>query len=280
MQEATSSSSFSMDILAMFPSSSELEPRLALAIDAAKEAGLVTLDYFRHENLFIERKSDDTPVTWADRLAEEYMRRSISAAYPNDGIFGEELDDKPGTSGFCWILDPIDGTKSFIHGVPVYSTLVGVECEGQSVLGVIRLPALGECVYAARGLGTWYLQADKPPRRANVSKRQPLSESLFLTSEVLTFDKTGRRAAFDRLQAASRLTRTWGDGYGYLMVATGQADVMIDPVMALWDAAAMPTILEEAGGTFTDWKGNPGFQAGEGVATNGLLLKEVLSLLP
>jgi histidinol phosphatase-like enzyme (inositol monophosphatase family) len=263
----------------MSPSPSDLESRLALAIDAAKEAGIITLDYFRHENLFIERKSDNTPVTWADRLAEEYLRRSIATAFPDDGILGEEFEEVPGTSGFRWILDPIDGTKSFIHGVPVYSTLIGVECEGQSVLGLIRLPALDECVYAARGLGAWHLQANKPPLRASVSKRQPLSESLFLTSEVLTFEKIGRRPAFDRLQAAAQLTRTWGDGYGYLMVATGQADVMVDPLMAIWDAAAMPTILEEAGGTFTDWKGNPSYKANEGVATNGLLLKEVLALL-
>jgi len=190
---------------------------------------------------------------------------------------GEELPDRPGDSGFRWILDPIDGTKSFIHGVPLYATLVAVECEGQSVLGVIRIPALDECVYAARGLGAWYLHADQPPRRAHVSQRQPLAKAMFVTSEVLSFDRTGRRAAYDRLQAAVRLARTWGDGYGYLMVATGRAEVMVDPIMALWDAAAMPVILEEAGGTFTDWRGNPSYQAGEGIATNGLLLEEVLA---
>ena len=108
------------------------------------------------------------------------------------------------------------------------------------------------------------------------SQRQPLSSALFVTSEVIDFDRHGRRGAYDRLQAAARLTRTWGDGYGYLMVATGRADVMVDPVMALWDAAPLPPILEEAGGTFTDWQGNATHRAGEGVATNGLLLKEVL----
>jgi fructose-1,6-bisphosphatase/inositol monophosphatase family enzyme len=177
-------------------------------------------------------------------------------------------------------LDPrFDGTKSFIHGVPLYSTLIGVECEGQSVLGVIRIPATDECVYAARGLGAWYVRADQPPRPTRVSVQRSLANSLFLTSEVLSFDKSGRRAAFDRLQTAARLTRTWGDGYGYMMVATGRADLMVDPMMALWDAAAMPPILEEAGGTFTDWRGTPGYQAGEGVASNGLLLQEVLPLL-
>ena len=258
---------------------SDLQPRLALAVEAAKEAGRITLDYFRRDDLDVELKCDDTPVTVADRRAEEHLRQRIAAAFPDDGILGEELAEQPGTSGFRWILDPIDGTKSFIHGVPLYSTLIGVECEGQSVLGVIRIPAMDECVYAARGLGAWYVQADQSPRPARVSPQRSLANSLFVTSEVLSFDKTGRRAAFDRLQAAARLTRTWGDGYGYLMVATGRADLMVDPAMALWDAAAMPPILEEAGGTFTDWRGNPSYQAGEGVATNGLLLQEVLPLL-
>jgi histidinol-phosphatase len=257
----------------------DLESRLALAVEAAKEAGRITLEYFRRDDLNVELKCDDTPVTAADRRAEEHLRRRIAAAFPNDAILGEEMAELPGTSGFRWILDPIDGTKSFIHGVPLYSTLIGVEREGRSVVGVIRIPALDECVYAARGLGAWYVQADESPRPARVSARQSLASSLFLTSEVLTFDKTGRRAAFDRLQTAARLTRTWGDGYGYMMVATGRADLMVDPAMALWDAAALAPILEEAGGTFTDWQGNPSYQAGEGVATNGRLLQELLPLL-
>ena len=263
----------------MPPSSAELQPRLVLAVEAAREAGRITLEYFRRDDLDVELKQDDTPVTVADRRAEETLRRRIAAAFPRDGIFGEELPERPGTSGFRWILDPIDGTKSFIHGVPLYSTLVGLECEGQSVLGVIRIPALDECVYAARGLGAWYVHADQPPRRAHASATQTLSKAMFVTSEVINFEKTGRRGAYDRLQAAARLTRTWGDGYGYLMVATGRADVMVDPIMALWDAAALPPVVEEAGGVFTDWRGNRTIHAGEGMATNGLLTKEVLSLL-
>lgn len=258
--------------------SSDLELRLALAVQTAKEAGLITLGYFRASDLDIELKCDDTPVTIADRRAEEHMRSRIQAALPDDGILGEEMPEHPGTSGFRWILDPIDGTKSFIHGVPLYSTLIAVEYEGRSVLGVIRIPALDETVYAARGLGAWHLIADQPPRPARVSQQRHLSKSLFVTSEVLSFDKTNRRPTYDRLQNAARLTRTWGDGYGYLMVATGRADLMVDPVMAIWDAAPMPPILEEAGGTFTDWAGKPTHLATEGVATNGLLLDQVLAL--
>jgi histidinol phosphatase-like enzyme (inositol monophosphatase family) len=257
----------------------DLRPRLDLAVEAARSAGLITLEYFRRDDLAIELKCDDTPVTVADRKAEQYLRQRIAEAFPEDGIFGEEFDEQPGTSGFRWILDPIDGTKSFIHGVPLYSTLIGVEYGGQSVLGVIRIPALDECVYAARGLGAWYVQGDRSPTPARVSQHHPLSKALFVTSEVISFDRAGRRPVYDRLQSAARLTRTWGDGYGYLMVATGRADVMVDPIMALWDAAAMPPILEEAGGTFCDWHGIPTYQAGEGIATNGLLLNEVLAML-
>jgi len=263
----------------MPPILTDLQPRLALAVEASREAGRITLEYFGRADLDVERKHDDTPVTEADRKAEEHLRRRIAEAFPDDGIFGEELAERSGTSGFRWILDPIDGTKSFIHGVPLYSTLVGVQCEGQSVLGVIRIPALDECVYAARGHGAWYVRANGAPRRASVSRQKSLEKALFLTSEVLSFDQTGRRAVFDRLQATAQLTRTWGDGYGYLMVATGRADLMVDPIMELWDAAALAPILEEAGGTFTDWRGNPTFQAGEGIATNGFLLEEVLAIV-
>ena len=263
----------------MPPCSSDLEPRLALAVEIAREAGQITLRYFRHDDLDVELKCDDTPVTAADRHAEKHLRSRIAAAFPNDGILGEEMAEQPGASGFRWILDPIDGTKSFIHGVPLYSTLIAVECESRSLLGVIRIPAMDEVVYAAHGHGAWHARADESPRPARVSQQRSLSKSLFLTSEVLTFEKTGRRAVCDRLQAAARLSRTWGDGYGYLMVATGRADLMVDPAMALWDAAALLPILEEAGGTFTDWRGNPSYQAGEGIATNGLLLEEVLAMI-
>jgi histidinol phosphatase-like enzyme (inositol monophosphatase family) len=263
----------------MSPSHADLERRLVLAVAAAREAGDLTLKYYRRDDLNVERKKDNTPVTIADRQAELLLRERIAAEFPDDGIFGEEHPERPGTSGFRWILDPIDGTKSFIHGVPLYGTLIGVEYEMESVLGVIRIPAQDECVYAATGQGAWYQSGEQSPKPAHVSSCQSMSEALFLNSEVRCFDDTGRRAAYDRLQNASRLARTWGDCYGYMMVATGRADVMVDPIMALWDAAALQPILEEAGGTFTDWQGCPTIQSGEGIATNGLLLDEVLRLV-
>ena len=253
--------------------------RLDLAIAAARQAGNITLEYFRTDDLVVNLKQDDTPVTIADHKAEEYLRGAIASAFPDDGIFGEEFAQRQGTSGYRWILDPIDGTKSFIHGVPLYGTLLGLEYGGQCVLGVIRIPALDECLYAAEGQGAWYFVGHNKPKSARVSQRKPLAKALFVTSEVISFDRTGRRAVYDRLQAATRLTRTWGDCYGYLMVATGRADLMVDPVMAVWDAAALLPILEEAGGTFTDWQGRTTIYSNEGIATNGLILSEVLEIV-
>ena len=209
----------------------EMTSRLVLALQIAREAGKITLEYFRREDLEVERKDDDSPVTAADRRAEEHLRSRIAEAFAHDAVVGEELTDRPGNSPFRWIVDPIDGTKSFIHGVPLYGTLIGIEHEGEPVAGVIHVPALDECVYASRGSGAWYVEGQKSKRPARVSGQAPLSQGLFLTSEVAGFDEIGRRDVYDRLQSTARLSRTWGDCYGYLMVATGRAELMVDPVV-------------------------------------------------
>lgn len=258
---------------------SRISQRLDLAIQLAREAGGIVMQYYRRSDLAVERKADDSPVTAADRGAEEHLRRRIAEGFPEDGILGEEFPERPGTSGFRWILDPIDGTKSFIHGVPLFGTMVAVEQEGRSVLGVIRIPALDECVYAAEGQGAWYETQGGPPRPARVSSCARLSETLFLTSEVANFTAIERRDVYDRLEAAARLSRSWGDCFGYLMVATGRAELMVDPVMNVWDAAAVQPIVEEAGGTFTDWQGRRTIYSGQGIATNGLILDEVLAIV-
>ncbi|MBN8624109.1 MAG: histidinol-phosphatase [Planctomycetes bacterium] len=258
---------------------SDLSARLELAVAAARKAGDLTLTYFQRDDLGVEIKSDDSPVTVADRGAEQLLRKEIAAAFPHDGILGEEFGEQAGTSGYRWILDPIDGTKSFISGVPLYGTLIGVEREGRSVVGVIHIPGLAETAYAATGGGAWYIKGDAAPRRTYVSKKRELRESVFCTSEVRNFDRVGRRDAYDKLQAAARVSRTWGDAYGYLLVATGRAEVMVDPMMHVWDCAALQPVIEEAGGTFTDWQGTPTIHATQSIATNGALLKEVLALV-
>ena len=256
----------------------DLSARLDVGIAAAREAGRLTLEYFQRDGLAIEWKADSSPVTIADRRAEQLLRERISAAFPDDAILGEELPERPGTSGCRWILDPIDGTKSFIHGVPLYGTLVGMESQSNPALGIIVIPALDECLHAMRGSGAWYTRGIAAPRQVHVSSVSSLAESLFLTSEVASFGARGAEAVYDRLQAACRLARTWGDCYGYLMVATGRAELMVDPIMNVWDAAAVQPIIEEAGGTFTDWNGHPTIHAGESVATNGHILAEALKI--
>ncbi len=262
-----------------------MRQRLERARQFAQEAGALTLSYFYRDDLAVERKADQSPVTIADREAELLLRQRIEAHFPDDEIFGEEFAAKSGTSGFRWLLDPIDGTKSFIHGVPLYSTLIGLEQDGEPVAGVIELPPLGEQVWAGRGLGTWHTVSRREklrhatPRRACVSQCHDLSEALFLNSEVLWFDRTNRADAYKRLEKSVRLTRTWGDAYGYAMVAIGRAEIAVDPIMADWDAGPLLVILEEAGGRFTDWNGNATIHGKEGVATNGFLHEEVLGIL-
>ncbi len=260
----------------------QVTERLDFALQIAREAGEVTLRYFRRQDLVIEDKADRSPVTIADRSAEQLLRERIGERYPDDGIIGEEFGAAGGTSGYEWVLDPIDGTKSFIHGVPLYTTLAAVLRDDQPCLGVIHAPALGETVYAAQGGGCWYVgQKNGQPQQARVSNVKTLSDGLLLTSEIEGFRdpaKGDRMEVFLRLQRRARVARTWGDAYGYLMVATGRAAVMIDPIMKLWDAAPLLPIIEEAGGHFSDWQGDRTIRAGEAVATNGLVRDEVLAI--
>lgn len=263
-------------------SSVSLAERLDFAVKIARAAGDVTLRYFRQDDLVVESKPDLTPVTIADKEAEELLRERINQQFPDDAILGEEFGVTEGSSGYRWALDPIDGTKSFVHGVPLYTTLVAVLRDEEPVVGVIHAPAAGETVYAASGSGCWYLGNPRgQPRSARVSKVARLSEALLLTTEIRTFADGRQQDAtevFRRLERAARLTRTWGDGYGYLMVATGRAEVMIDPVLDLWDIAALQPVIEEAGGHFFDWQGNSTVHTGEAIATNGLVSEEVLSI--
>ncbi len=258
---------------------SQIQARLVFAAELARKAGENTLKYFQNSSLQVEMKSDATPVTVADRSTEELMRREISAAFPEDEILGEELPTRPGTNGFRWILDPIDGTKAFIHGVPLYGTLIGITLNGAAAAGVIRIPALQECVFAMRGGGAWYQKNDDNPIPAHVSNVENLRDALVLTTEEKTFYETHRYEPWRSLMLTARLARNWGDCYGYLLVATGRADVMVDPEMSLWDTAALEPIILEAGGTFTDWRGVATYTGGDSVADNSRLHDEVMRLL-
>jgi histidinol phosphatase-like enzyme (inositol monophosphatase family) len=242
-----------------------LDDALAIATEAAQ----LTLRWFRTDDLAVDRKGDGTPVTAADRAAEALVRDRVRAAFPDDGILGEEDAEHVGTSGRRWVVDPIDGTKAFTRGVPLYTTLLAVEDENGPLAGVIVVPSLGERLWAGRGEGAWH---DGRPCR--VSTTASLADAYVSTSSYSNWPEPALAAA--RRSGAG--LRTWGDGYGYLLVASGRIDVMIDPEVAPYDVAAMPLILAEAGGAFTDLNGRPGYDGGSGLASNGLLHDAALAL--
>lgn len=248
---------------------------LSFAELTAREAGALTLEYFLTDGARAEFKSDDTPVTIADRKAEELIRHRIAETYPDHQIVGEEYGATEGTSDYRWIIDPIDGTKSFVHGVPLYAVLIALEIKGKMEVGCAYFPALDEIVSAATGLGAHW--NGKPCRVSDVAS---IDRAVCAHIDTAYFGKNGKGEAWDRLQKAVYYNAGWCDAYGYLLVATGRAEIMLDPVMAVWDCGPFPPIFKEAGGYFGDWSGNEGrIDGGEALATNAALRSEVVALL-
>jgi histidinol-phosphatase len=242
---------------------------LELARTMAEAAGRLTLRWFRRPDLTVDRKSDGSPVTVADRAAEDHVRAELARLRPGDAIVGEEHGQVAGDTGLTWIVDPIDGTEGFARGVPLYSTLIALVDEVGPAIGVIHLPALQSTLSAGRGLGCWV-----DGRTARVSVTAELGGSLLTTSGFDAFSHEELAA----VRSCGARLRTWGDGYGYYMVATGDADVMIDPIAYRWDLAPMPVILGEAGGRFSTRLGEAAFDRLNGIATNGVLHDEVLGV--
>lgn len=251
----------------------QLREALDFGVDAARVAGELTLRHFQAHTA-VEWKADRSPVTIADRDAESLLRKRIEIAFPTHGIVGEEHGEKAGRDPVRWILDPIDGTMSFICGVPLYSVLIGVEERGAMVAGVIHMPALRETVFAARGQGCFW--NDRPAR---VSTIDNLSAARIFNSPLKVMRRCGRGAAFERLADACLADRGCVDGYGYALVATGRAEAVVDPAMNLWDTAAVVPCVIEAGGRITDWTGVADHTRPEAVATNGRLHEAVLRAL-
>jgi histidinol-phosphatase len=256
----------------------ELASRLEWARQIAVEAGKVTLDFYQTSGLNVETKADGSPLTLADQAAEKLLMSRIADRFPHDSIIGEEFGESRGTNEYRWILDPIDGTKSFICGVPLYGTMVGVELAGQAVIGSIYFPPLDEGMYAARGMGAVHFRRDQSSS-ARVSKISDLSQAVVLTTSVEAFGQRHALESYLGLSKQAKFARTWGDVYGYLLVATGRAEIMIDPLMNVWDAAALLPIIEESGGRFTDWQGKSRIDSGDSIGSNGLLHELVVQQL-
>jgi histidinol-phosphatase len=243
---------------------------LDTAVALLRAAGDRTLQWFRATDLEVISKDDGTPVTAADRDAERFLRERLAEAFPGDGVLGEEEGPTASTTGRRWIIDPIDGTKAFTCGVPLYSNLLALEDEHGIAVGVVNLPALGETVWAGRGLGCW---SERGP--AAVSTHGTLAGAYVMSSSFGHWPP-GTVAA---LEAKGAVLRTWGDGYGYALVATGRVAAMVDPAVQPYDVGPMPVIFSEAGGRFTDLTGAETIEGGSGMATNGLVHDELLALL-
>jgi histidinol-phosphatase len=248
-----------------------LKHLLDIAAEAAYVAGRKTLAHF-NTGVEIEIKSDNTPVTLADREAEQSIRAIISKYFPTHSILGEEMGSTPGHADYRWIIDPIDGTKSFIHGVPLFGVLIGIEIRGMPTVGVCYHPATDEMLTAATGLGCHW-----NGRPAHVSEISDLSKATMICTSPPRAQK--RSDAYDRLEDIVGLSRSWGDCYGYTLVATGRAEIMLDPRMNPWDCAPFVPILTEAGGHFTTWQDEATIWGPDAVATNAGLHAQVLSIL-
>jgi histidinol-phosphatase len=251
-----------------------LQRYLDFTTDLAYRAGKITLGYF-NAGVRPDYKADDTPVTAADRAAEEFIRGEIEKKYPGHALLGEEFGASASESATCrWIIDPIDGTKSFLRGVPLYAVLIGLEIEGVIQVGAAYFPGTDEMLCAATGLGAWW-----NGRRARVSEIGNFDRAFVCYTNVRNMARHGRGPAWERLNAAAYASRGWSDAYGYLCVATGRAEAMLDPVMAIWDCGPFPVIFREAGGYFGSWDGREGHTFNEALACNAALKDHILELI-
>ncbi len=251
---------------------------LRLAHVIADQVDSLTMSRFRAQDLRVETKPDTTPVTDADRSAEEVVRAQLGRARPRDAVIGEEMG-RTGHGPRQWVVDPIDGTKNFVRGVPVWATLLALLDDGEPVLGVVSAPALGRRWWAARGSGAWTGRSLSAATRLHVSQVAELSDASLSYSSLTGWEAAGRLPGFMHLTRTVWRTRAYGDFWSYCLVAEGAVDIATEPELALHDMAAVVPIVTEAGGTFTSLDGEPGPFGGTALATNGALHRQVLDLL-
>ncbi len=250
-----------------------LQSLYEFATDLAYRAGRITLGYF-NAGVRPDYKEDDTPVTVADRAAEQFIRAEIEKRYPKHAILGEEFGETASGSVFRWIIDPIDGTKSFMRGIPLYGVLIGLEVEGVVKVGAAYYPGTDEMLCAAEGLGAWW-----NGRPARVSEIDSLDRAFLCYTNIRNMAKYNREEAWERISAVAYASRGWSDAYGYLAVATGRAEVMLDPIMNIWDCGPFPVIIKQAGGFFGSWDGREGHTHNEALACNAAIKEQLLALI-
>jgi histidinol-phosphatase len=257
----------------------DVQARVELATRVADDVRALTLKWFQSPALQTERKADGSVVTPIDKKAEELIRAAIAREFPADAVLGEEFGESLGSSGVRWILDPIDGTASFVRGIPHFVTLIGIEHNGELVAGVIDAPALSERVSAIRGGGAHWTLRNGETRPARVSVTSQLSEALIEIGSLPGFHRHGYGNVHQRLCLATKRNRGWSDGYAFLLVATGRVDAAIHFGFKPWDLAGPMIIIEEAGGQLTDWNGLRSINVTHPLASNGSLHSSLMRQL-
>lgn len=243
---------------------------LVLAQQLADVADSITAARFRARDLSVDRKPDRTPVTDADLAVEDAVREVLAEHRPDDVVAGEERGGDVG-AGRAWVLDPIDGTKNFLRGIPAWATLIALVDQGRPVLGVVSAPALGKRWWAAAGAGAWCRTGQAEPERISVSGVRDLSDSYVSTTHLGTWVQHHSRDAYLRLVDACWENRAFGDFWQHCLVAEGVIDIAVEPIVNPWDVAAAQVLVEEAGGTFTDLAGAARYDGGNALSTNGHL---------
>jgi histidinol-phosphatase len=249
-----------------------MHPTVAAALEAARAAGEIAMKYYRG-TFEVTIKADQTPVTQADREAEQAIRGILARATPGAGFLGEEFGEE-GSTSYRWIIDPIDGTKNFVRHIPIWAVLIALEEDGHVTTGVVHNPVTGELFWARKGEGAW---ANGEPLR--VSSCAALTDAMLLHSSLNLLKKIGYWDGFVRLVDATARQRGFGDYYGYCLVAAGKGEIYAEADLKPWDAAPMKILIEEAGGRLTDFEGKPDIYTGSVLASNGLLHDEALRLL-
>ncbi|MDT7598219.1 MAG: histidinol-phosphatase [Pseudonocardiales bacterium] len=244
--------------------------RAEVAVNIVTEAGQIAKRWYENANYRVDAKDDGSPVTQADLEIETFLRAALLEHFPDDAILGEEFGETPGTSGYRWIVDPIDGTKSFVRAVPLYANLIALERDGEVLFGAINLPSAGILVHAEKGGGCW-----RNGQPTEVSGHDRLEGAYVMA----TWLEDWRPETIGELTGQGVILRTWGDAYGYAMVASGHADAVVDYTTKAYDLAPMPVIIAEAGGRFTSLDGDPSYDRGSGIASNGLLHDPLLKLV-
>lgn len=258
--------------------SSEIKARLDFTASTIMPCAKIALQWFQNADCKPDHKSDGTPVTIADRTIETELRNRISKAFPNDAILGEEFSDQQGTSGYQWVIDPIDGTISFVQGIPLFGTMLACLKDDVPVIGAIAMPCLDELVYAATGLGAFHQRADSEPVPARTSKIQQLDHALVNTTALTYFTTPELREFYDQMDASCKHTRGLPDCYGIVLLATGRVDAIVEPNVALWDIASVPPLVNEAGGTCTDFAGNQSVHTGSLLAATKGVHEQLLCM--